>query len=99
YLAAAGVGRIEIAGDADSPVIESEIAGGALLCADDVGTPRLEALARRVAALNPDVTIAAAAGARRVEIAGAGAPMIEGAGAAARAIRALLEDETGEPAR
>jgi adenylyltransferase/sulfurtransferase len=93
YLAAAGVGRIELDGDAASPVTEPEVAGGPLLIAADVGTPRIEALGRRVAALNPDVTVAAAAGAPRLEL-GAGEPMIAGGAAAARAIRALIEDES-----
>jgi adenylyltransferase/sulfurtransferase len=94
YLAAAGVGRIELDGDAASPVTEPEVAGGPLLIAADVGTPRIEALGRRVAALNPDVTVAAAAGAPRLELDGAGEPMIAGGAAAARAIRALIEDES-----
>jgi hypothetical protein len=65
YLAAAGVGRLLLAGDVDGAVTEAEAAVAILLGASDVGRPRLAAITDRIAALNPDV---------RVERAPAGAP-------------------------
>jgi hypothetical protein len=57
YLAAAGVGRLLLAGDADGAITEAEARAGILLAASDAGRPRIEAIADRVAALNPDVRV------------------------------------------
>lgn len=55
YLAAAGVGRIALAGD--GPVTAEDAALGILYGAADVGRSRVEAIRARVADLNPDVSI------------------------------------------
>ncbi len=57
YLAAAGVGRIAVTGDARGPLEPAEAASGILYGAADVGRPRIDAIRARVAALNPDVTV------------------------------------------
>lgn len=101
YLAAAGVGRIELAGPAGDAITAAEVAGSPLLVAGDAGQPRLEALRRRVAALNPDVELAAAGGdAAALEIAEPGAGLAEalvsGSRAAAAAIHAVVREDRGE---
>jgi molybdopterin/thiamine biosynthesis adenylyltransferase len=58
YLAAAGVGTLVLGGDADGAVTEAEVATGIAYGPGDAGRPRREVLARRIAALNPDVRIA-----------------------------------------
>jgi molybdopterin/thiamine biosynthesis adenylyltransferase len=58
YLAAAGVGTLILGGDADGAVTAAEVATGIAYGSSDLGRPRREALTRRLAALNPDVTIA-----------------------------------------
>ena len=60
YLAAAGVGRLVLVGDAGGALGEDEIASGILYGAADRGRPRGEAAAERIAALNPDVQVIAA---------------------------------------
>jgi len=60
YLAAAGVGRILLAGAAGEPVTRPEVDAGLLYGLDDVGRPRLEAIRARVTALNPDVCVTVA---------------------------------------
>ena len=65
YLAAAGVGRLLLAGDVDGTVTDAEARVSILLGAGDVGHPRIQAITSRVAALNPDVRVA------RVPVAGA----------------------------
>jgi len=55
YLAAAGVGRIAIAGNIQRTVTGDDV--GLLLHQDDVGLPLRVAIKERVAALNPDVTV------------------------------------------
>jgi adenylyltransferase/sulfurtransferase len=55
YLAAAGVGRIVIV-DADN-VDLSNLQRQTLYTSEDAGTPKVEAAARRLAALNPLITI------------------------------------------
>ena len=57
YLAAAGVGRLLLAGDADGAITEAEARAGILLGAGDVGRPRIQAITDRIAALNPDVRV------------------------------------------
>lgn len=57
YLAAAGVGRLLLAGDADAPVTTDEARAGILLGTDDIGRPRIQAMTERIAALNPDVRV------------------------------------------
>jgi molybdopterin-synthase adenylyltransferase len=57
YLAAAGVGRLLLSGDPDGAVTAPEQAAGILYAADDLGAARLDALRRRIAAINPDVTV------------------------------------------
>jgi cytosine/adenosine deaminase-related metal-dependent hydrolase len=58
YLAAAGVGRIELAGDLHGPVTAADLAAGLLYRAADLGRRRVDALVARVADLNPDVHLA-----------------------------------------
>jgi molybdopterin-synthase adenylyltransferase len=72
YLAAAGVGTLALAGDATGAVTPAEVAGGIGYGADDVGRARGDALAARIAAINPDVRVAAADG-----VAGAVALVVE----------------------
>lgn len=57
YLAAAGVGRVRLTGAVDDPVTAGDLAGGVLYRLADLGRPRFEALAARMHALNPDVTL------------------------------------------
>jgi molybdopterin/thiamine biosynthesis adenylyltransferase len=65
YLAAAGVGRLAIAGAPgvaiDGPLTDDEVRGGVLYGAADAGRPRLTALRERIAAINPDVAVVGAA--------------------------------------
>ena len=62
YLAAAGVGRIAIAGaGAAGPIEAGEVTAGILYGAGDVGRPRIEAVAERIGRINPDVRVAAGA--------------------------------------
>jgi adenylyltransferase/sulfurtransferase len=60
YLAAAGIGRLELTGDAGGAVTRNDVAGGILYADSDVGRPRVDALRERVAAINPDVHVVAA---------------------------------------
>jgi molybdopterin-synthase adenylyltransferase len=58
YLGAAGVGTLVLRDDAAAePVGETEVAGNLLLGQADLGGPRLDAFARRLAALNPDTRV------------------------------------------
>jgi hypothetical protein len=57
YLAAAGVGRLVLAGDADGAITDAEVRAGILLGAGDVSRPRIQAITDRIAALNPDVRV------------------------------------------
>jgi hypothetical protein len=57
YLAAAGVGRLLLAGDVDAAITDAEARAGILLGAGDVGRPRIAAMTARIAALNPDVRV------------------------------------------
>jgi hypothetical protein len=57
YLAAAGVGRLVLAGDVAAAITDAEARAGILLGAGDVGRPRIEAITERIAALNPDVRV------------------------------------------
>lgn len=57
YLAAAGVGRIAVTGDARGALEPAEAASGILYGSADVGRPRIDAIRARIAALNPDVTV------------------------------------------
>jgi adenylyltransferase/sulfurtransferase len=61
YLAAAGVGTVALGGPVDSPIDGAEIAGAPLLAAADIGSHRGDAIAARIAALEPDVEVVAAA--------------------------------------
>lgn len=60
YLAAAGVGRLEISGDAAGALTAAEVETGIAYGHGDVGRPRIDALAERLCAINPDVTVSAA---------------------------------------
>ncbi|WP_428262944.1 ThiF family adenylyltransferase [Haliangium sp.] len=62
YLAAAGVGRLLLGGDALVPITAAEARAGILFAAADIGRPRLDAIAERVRALNPDVRVEPAPG-------------------------------------
>jgi hypothetical protein len=57
YLAAAGVGRLLLAGDLDGAITDAEARAGILLGAGDAGRPRIQAITDRIAALNPDVRV------------------------------------------
>jgi molybdopterin/thiamine biosynthesis adenylyltransferase len=57
YLAAAGVGRLVLAGDVDAAVTGAEARVSILLGANDIGRPRIDAMTERIAALNPDVRV------------------------------------------
>jgi molybdopterin-synthase adenylyltransferase len=58
YLAAAGVGTLVLRDDAShEPVSEREVQGTIVLGVADIGCARGDALARRLAALNPDVRL------------------------------------------
>jgi adenylyltransferase/sulfurtransferase len=59
YLAAAGVGRLVLLGDAGGALRADEVASGILYGAGDAGRPRIEAIRSRIAALNPDVAVVA----------------------------------------
>jgi hypothetical protein len=92
YLAGAGVGRLRLIGDRRAPVRVDEV--GMLLALDDVGQPRGEAIAQRLAALNPEVHVgfdAAANGGGSIELHLDGAPIVDEllAGEAQRAARAM----------
>jgi adenylyltransferase/sulfurtransferase len=95
YLAAAGVGRLRLAGDASGPVTGDDIAGGILYGTSDLDRPRIDAVRDRVAAINPDVTVEPAAGGEPLAVpdrAPAGdvaAALIAGGGAAIRALAAI----------
>lgn len=69
YLAAAGVGRLVLVGDARGAVTEREAARGILYGMDDVGRPRVDALAGRIAELNDDVTVVAGSAGHAVPLA------------------------------
>jgi hypothetical protein len=62
YLAAAGVGRIVLTGSAAEPVMATEVPRCILYGDADVDRPRASAIAERVRAINPDVTIELAPG-------------------------------------
>ena len=68
YLAAAGVGTLEVAG-AEDVITEGEVTGNIVLGVEDAGRERLAAVRARIAALNPDVRVTAgeAPGALRIE--------------------------------
>lgn len=55
YLAGAGIGHLILTGAHRAPVRPEEI--GMLLPPEDIGLPRGEAIARRLASLNPDVRV------------------------------------------
>jgi adenylyltransferase/sulfurtransferase len=57
YLAAAGIGRIAVTGDAGGALEPAEAASGILYGSADVGRPRIDAIRARIGALNPDVTV------------------------------------------
>lgn len=60
YLAAAGIGRLELAGEAKDAVTAADAASGIAYGQGDVGRPRIDALADRVRAINPDVEVTVA---------------------------------------
>ncbi len=62
YLAAAGIGTLVLAGDPDGEVTAVEAAAGIAYGSADIGRPRRDALAARIAALNPDVKVVTGAG-------------------------------------
>jgi adenylyltransferase/sulfurtransferase len=103
YLAAAGVGRILLGGDASEPVTRADVDAGLLYGRHDIGRSRLDAICDRVGALNPDVRVAAehpgdAVDARLpalradgdTNVAGA---LVEGGAAAARLLAELVRSE------
>lgn len=57
YLAAAGVGRLIVLGDAGGAVTAADARRGILYGHSDIGRPRLHALRERIAAINPDVEV------------------------------------------
>ena len=57
YLAAAGIGRLILRGEPHEAVTTDDVRSGILYRASDVGRPRLEAIATRATAINPDVRI------------------------------------------
>jgi hypothetical protein len=59
YLAAAGVGRLAVVGDARGALEPAEAASGILYGSADVGQPRIDAIRSRIGALNPDVSVLA----------------------------------------
>ena len=67
YLAAAGVGRLILAGDPGGALGEAEIARGILYGAADRGRSRGQAARARIAAINPDVEVVEGAGAPPAE--------------------------------
>jgi molybdopterin/thiamine biosynthesis adenylyltransferase len=99
YLAAAGVGELALGGAIDRLVAPGDVAGAPLLEATDVGRPMLEALADRVAALDPDVAVSAAAGhLDPIDVEPAADParaLVAGGRAAAAAIARICQG--GEP--
>lgn len=58
YLAAAGVGTLELTGD--GPVDADDLRTNPLIGAADLGRSRVDAARDRIAALNPDVTVVCA---------------------------------------
>lgn len=60
YLAAAGVGTLELTGD--GPVDADDLRTNPLVGAADLGRSRVDAARDRIAALNPDVTVVRADG-------------------------------------
>ena len=64
YLAAAGVGRLVLGGAAGAaPLGHHEVASGILFGTGDLGRARDQAVADRIVALNPDVTVVRGGGA------------------------------------
>jgi hypothetical protein len=57
YLAAAGVGRLLLAGPASAPVTAAEAQAAIVYGPGDIGRPRLQAVAERVGRINPDVCV------------------------------------------
>ncbi len=101
YLAAAGVGRLYLAGPVDDAVTAEEAAGGILFGTADVGRPRLAALRARLVALNPDVTVVAAEPESRAAVTldrlpevgeDVAAALRHGGGAAVQALARLIAD-------
>lgn len=60
YLAAAGVGHLDLVGASSDPVTAADVAGGILYGQTDVGRPRIDALRARLRGINPDVSVEAA---------------------------------------
>lgn len=102
YLAAGGVGRLLVAGDAAGPVAQAEIRRNLLLAAADAGRPRADALRDRLGALNPDVAVTRGESAADLSVApyevspeepsdpdDLASALIAGGSAAARALGAL----------
>jgi molybdopterin/thiamine biosynthesis adenylyltransferase len=93
YLAAAGVGRLRLTGAVDDPVTAGDVAGGILYRRADLGRPRLEALAARLHALNPDVTVTRTDAPADISVAPTGdlcEALIHGGHAATRALARLI---------
>ncbi len=96
YLAAAGVGRIELAGDLRGPVTGADLAAGLLYRRADLGRPRGEVLRARVADLNPDVQVGEGSTGHPVPLSAPLSPsplpdaLIAGSAAAAATLAALL---------
>jgi molybdopterin/thiamine biosynthesis adenylyltransferase len=57
YLAAAGIGRLILTGDATAPIGDADVAGGILYGPADRGRPAGQVARERIAALNPDVEV------------------------------------------
>lgn len=99
YLAAAGVGRLVLRGDAAGPVTEGEARDGILLGHHDVGRARIEAIRERVGAINPDVRVEPAAGgdAGAMPLAQAPAWLVPSAAGAAGHAAGDTDSNTDEP--
>ena len=106
-LAAAGVGRIAVTGDAGGALEPGEAASGILYGSADVGRPRIDAIRARIGALNPDVVVLAEAPPDAIALAvdpGHGEvgdedevadALVRGGGAASQLLRAIA---SGAPA-
>jgi hypothetical protein len=92
YLAAAGVGRLLLAGRAHDPVTPEDVAGGVLLGREDIGRERRAAMAERIHAINPDVTVQADDDAAAEAVC---LPPDADAGAGADAAAGVADSQTG----
>ncbi|MCG8418287.1 MAG: ThiF family adenylyltransferase [Proteobacteria bacterium] len=59
YLAAAGVGNLVLSGDLRGAVDRRDVRDGIVFAATDIGRERIDAIAERIQAINPDVAVTA----------------------------------------